>query len=248
MLPVVLLLLAASALANPFGRVNQVSYDDVGSNSVIEGILDSVDGGDLTFNILTFEAIIKDLVSLPDPRSQALGFGQAIALVGSLATGIPGDACAAAQFIDNYVNGVRDGQSVFNFVNSLASQIDLVAQISSDSNALRFATGPRGNCNGGGRNYQFEAAWDLIFDSATPSQFNYINEQYCTAKRLKSSVNVNSNNAAAVITAVSLPVVNNILLNSLNEITAFAGAVGQGNARAAAGAAKQALLRAASSY
>ncbi|CAH0591421.1 unnamed protein product [Chrysodeixis includens] len=248
MLPVVLLLVATSALANPVARVDQVSYNDVGSNSIIDGVLDVVDGGDTTFNLLTSQAIIRDLVSLPDPRSQALGYGQAIALIGSLATGIPGDSCAAAQFIDDYVNGVTEGQSVRNFINSLAGQIDLVAQLSSNSNALRFATGPRGNCNGGGRNYQFEAAWDLIFDAATPSQFNFINEQYCAAKRLNSAVSARSNNAAAVITAVSLPVVNNILLNSLNEITDFAGAIGQGNARAFAGAAKSALLRAASGY
>lgn len=28
--------------------------------------------------------------------------------------------------------------------------------------------GPSGNCSGGGRNYQFEAAWDAILDRAGP--------------------------------------------------------------------------------
>lgn len=55
------------------------------------------DGGDTTVYVLAAQQVANDLANQRDKNSQALALAQAIGILGSLGTGIPGDACAAAE-------------------------------------------------------------------------------------------------------------------------------------------------------
>ncbi|KAJ8720720.1 hypothetical protein PYW08_006185 [Mythimna loreyi] len=261
MLPYVLVLLfATSTLAAPGVLLNAVSINDVvppkhngriTSAHWTEQATYINDGGDTSPYVLTAQQVTNDLANQADKRSQALALAQTIGILGPLGTGIPGDACAPAEAIDAYVKYSRSGNkfgvcaAVRKFVQSLSSTIDTIVQLTSNPNSLRYATGLRGNCNGAGRTYQFEAAWDYILANAPKSSAGLVNEQYCSAKRLYNAFSSRSNNVGAYLTAVSLPEVISVFTEALHPVANFVSAIASGNAHAAASAAKKALAQAA---
>nr|AFS32690.1 fibroin light chain [Haritalodes derogata] len=261
MLPFVLVsLFVSGALAVPVVNVNQYSINEVApvgdngrlvSSFLTDRSFEAVDGGDQNIYILTIEQILNDLANQPDSLSQALAVGQTIAVLGELANGVPGDSCEAAALVNAYANGVRSGNfagvrgALNNFLGRLASNIDLIAQVAANPNALRFSSGPKGNCAGGGRTYQFEAAWDAVLSSANAYQIGLINEEYCAAKRLYSAVNIRSNNVGAAVSAAAVAPVTQAVQGALGPLANFLRAVANGaNAASVAGAAKSALLQA----
>ncbi|CAH0664034.1 unnamed protein product [Spodoptera exigua] len=257
MLPVVLVLLAAtSALAAPGAYLNIISIDEAippkdSGRAVsafrIDQATEIANQGEASAYLLTFEQIIKDLGNDSNRVSQALAAAQAIGYLGAVSSGVPGDSCAAADLINAVVAASRSGNNqavrsaTAKFVSYLSSLIDNIVELSVNSESMRFAVGPRGNCAAGGRNYQFEAAWDSILASAPSSSVHLVNEQYCAAKRLYKGFSVVSNNAGAILTAVSLPSVNLAFQNVLPQAANFLAALPSGNAGSAASALKQAL-------
>ncbi|MDK0628343.1 hypothetical protein P5F04_15870 [Clostridium perfringens] len=260
MLPFVLVsLLVSGAFALPAVSVSQYNYNEIApvadngklvSSYLSSNAFDLVDGGDTNIYILTIQQIINDLSNQPDPRSQALAVAQAIAVVGELASGIPGDACDASAFVNAYANAVRSGNNaglraaLNRYLGRLAADIDRIAQLAVNPNALRSAVGPRGNCAGGGRTYQFEAAWAAINNGSN----GLINEEYCAAKRLYSAFNARSNNVGAAVSAAAAAPVARAVQQALNPLSNFLRVVASGaNPSSQAAAAKAALLRAGAS-
>ncbi|KAJ8728876.1 hypothetical protein PYW07_006572 [Mythimna separata] len=260
MLPIVLVLLfATSCLAAPGGAyLNAISINDVVPPKHNGGITSAHwtdqasyinDGGDTSPYAITAFQVVNDLANQGDKSSQALALAQTIGLLGALGTGIPGDACAPAELIDAYVNFSRSGNkygicsAVRKFVHSLTSSIDTIVTLTTNPKSLRFATGPRGNCNGGGRTYQFEAAWDYILANAPKSSAGLVNEQYCSAKRLYNAFTARSNNVGAYLTAVSLPQINAIFKEALPQAANLVSAITTGNIHPAAAALKKALVQ-----
>ncbi|PZC80124.1 hypothetical protein B5X24_HaOG215346 [Helicoverpa armigera] len=255
MLPIVLVLLVAtSALAAPGVNLSIRNVNEVvppkHNGGIVSAFLTNqafeiVDGGDTATYVLNLQQVIDDLANQGDKSSQALAAGQAIAILGALSTGIPGDACAPANFINAYVSSLRSGNSVgpalAKFVNVLKQNIDQIVQYANNPNQLKNAVGPRGNCNGGGRNYQFEAAWDAILSNASGASAGLVNEQYCAAKRLFTAFNAQNSNVGAYVTAVSLPPVNRVLQEALGPVAKFVASLSSGNPAAAAAGAKNAL-------
>uniref|UniRef100_A0A2A4JXS4 Fibroin light chain n=1 Tax=Heliothis virescens TaxID=7102 RepID=A0A2A4JXS4_HELVI len=255
MLPIVLVLLVAtSALAAPgvnlsIRNVNEVVPPRHNGRAVSAFLtnqaFENIDGGDTVPYVLNFQQVVDDLANQGDKSSQALAAGQVIAILGSLSTGIPGDACAPANFIDSYVASLRNGNSVApalgKFVGAIKQHIDQIVQYLNNPNQLKNAVGPRGNCNGGGRNYQFEAAWDAILSNASGASAGLVNEQYCAAKRLYSAFGLQSSSLGAYVTAVSLPPVNRVLQDALEPVAKFVASLSSGNYAAAAAGAKNAL-------
>ncbi|XP_026751556.2 fibroin light chain [Galleria mellonella] len=262
MLPFVLVLLVAtSALAAPSVVISQDNINNIApavgngrpiSSALIDRAFEIVDGGDTNIYILTIQQILNDLADQPDGLSQSLAVTQAVAALGELATGVPGNSCEAAAVIDAYANSVRTGDNsalsiaVANYINRLSSNIGLISQLASNPDSLRYSSGPVGNCAGGGRSYQFEAAWDAVLDNANPYQIGLINEEYCAARRLYNAFNSRSNNVGAAITAgavVAQTQAAQIILPSLvNVLSAVAAG---GNVAGAAAQAGQALANAA---
>ncbi|XP_049878768.1 fibroin light chain-like [Pectinophora gossypiella] len=249
MLPIVLVLFVATgAFAAPSVSVSQVPINEIApaydsGRGVTPGLLlnlwDLCDGGDTNVHILTLEQVVNDYSRLPNSYAQAQAVATILAVLGELATGVPGDACNAANAINAYASG-RGGNS---YLGQLAANIDLIAQLANNPEKLRYAVGQRGNCAGGGRSYQFEAAWDAILNRANPYTIGLVNEEYCTAKRLYQALNVRSNNVGAAATAAALPPVVTAVQRALGPVLAFLRAAANGNVGAAAvAAAKQALL------
>ncbi|KAF9802887.1 hypothetical protein SFRURICE_015484 [Spodoptera frugiperda] len=240
MLPVVLVLLAAtSALAAPGAYLNIIPIDEAiapkdsgrGISAFrIDQATEITNEGEASAYLLTFAQIIKDLGNDGDRVSQALAAAQTIAYLGSVSSGVPGDACASADLINTVVSASRSGNNqavrsaTAKFVNYLSSLIDNIVELSVNPEGVRFAVGPRGNCAAGGRNYQFEAAWDSILASAPAS-----------------SAHVVSNNAGALLTAVSLPSVNQAFQRVIPQAVNFLSALPSGNAGFAASDLKQGL-------
>ncbi|CAH1634850.1 unnamed protein product [Spodoptera littoralis] len=257
MLPVVLVLLVAtSALAAPGAYLNIISIDEAippkdsgrGVSAFrIDQATEISNEGEISAYLLTFAQTTKDLGNDADRVSQALAAAQTIAYLGTVSSGVPGDACAPADLINTVVSASRSGNNqavrsaTAKFVSYLSSLIDNIVELSVNPESVRFAVGPRGNCAAGGRNYQFEAAWDSILASAPASSTHLVNEQYCAAKRLFKGFSVVSNNAGALLTAVSLPSVNQAFQNVLPQAANFLAALPSGNAASAASALKQAL-------
>ncbi|KAL4706721.1 hypothetical protein ACJJTC_014476 [Scirpophaga incertulas] len=261
MLPFVLVsLFVTSALAVPVS-VTQYSINEVApavdngrlvSSFLTNNAFENVDGGDTNIYILTVEQILNDLANQPDRYSQALAVGQTIAVLGELATGAPGDACEAAAVVNAYANAVRSGNfasvrpALNAYVGRLASNIDVISQFVNNPNSLRYSSGPRSNCAGGGRSYQFEAAWDAVLANANPYQIGLVNEEYCAAKRLYSAFNSRSNNVGAAVSAASVGPVVQAVEGALAPLADFLRAVARGgNPSSAAAGAKQALVQAA---
>ncbi|XP_013191394.2 fibroin light chain [Amyelois transitella] len=255
MLPFVLVLFVASgALAAPSVVVNQASINDIApipdngrlvNSYVIDRSFEAIDGGDTNIYILTIQQILNDLANQPDGLSQSLAVGTTIAALGELATGTPGDACENAALANAYASGRGVGAALSSWANRLAGSIDLIVQLVNNPNGVRYSTGPRGNCVGGGRAYQFEAAWDAVLNNANPYQIGLINEEYCAAKRLYSAFNSRSNNVGAAVTAAATGPANAALQQALPQLTNFLRVVaGGGNPAGVAGAAKAALASA----
>lgn len=54
--------------------------------------------------MLTSQQVINDLANQADAYSQAVALSETISLMGTLATGIPGDSCSAANVSVNLVS------------------------------------------------------------------------------------------------------------------------------------------------
>ncbi|XP_061717062.1 LOW QUALITY PROTEIN: fibroin light chain-like [Cydia pomonella] len=252
------LLVASSAFAAPSVSVSQYGINEIApvrdngrlvSSYVTDRSFEIVDGGDTNIYILTVQQILNDLANQNDAASQALAVSQTLAALGELATGIPGDSCEAAAVANAVASGNAGAirQAVANFVGRLQSSIDLIVQLANNPNSVRYATGPRSNCVGGGRAYQFEAAWDAILNAASPYTLPLVNEEYCAAKRLYSAFNSRSNNVGAAVTAASVPQVVAVVQRALTPVANFLRAVASGaNPAQAAAIAKSALVQAAS--
>nr|WNY14697.1 fibroin light chain [Cnaphalocrocis medinalis] len=255
MLPIVLVsLLVSSVLAGPVVNVAQYNVNEIApardngravSSYITDRSFELVDGGDTNIYILTIQQILNDLANAPDANSQAIAVGQTIALLGELAYGIPGDACEAAALVNAVAtrSGVRGALN--NYLARLAANIDLIAQVGVNPNAYRYSTGPKANCAGGGRTYQFEAAWDIAISNSNAYNVGYINEEYCAAKRLYGALNSRSNNVGAAVTAAVSGPVAKAVEYALVPLSDFLKTVVSGaNAGSAAAAAKNALIQA----
>ncbi|KAI8441080.1 hypothetical protein MSG28_009344 [Choristoneura fumiferana] len=253
------LLVASSAFAAPSVSVSQYGINEVApardsgrlvSSYLTDRSFELVDGGDTNIYILTIEQILNDLANQNDARSQAMAVSQTIAALGELATGVPGDACEAAALANAVASGNLNAirQAVGNWVGRVQASIDLIVQLANNPNGLRYASGPRSNCAGAGREYQFEAAWDAVLNAASPYTLPLVNEEYCAAKRLYSAFNSRSNNVGAAVTAASVPQVVAVVQQALTPAANFLRAVASGgNPGQAAGVLKSALVQAASS-
>ncbi|XP_013148799.1 PREDICTED: fibroin light chain-like [Papilio polytes] len=256
MLPITLVLLVVtSVFAAPSVTVTQYNVNDIPPvadngkpSSSIENAFDVLsDGGDTNIYILTIRQILNDLANQSDPKSQALAVGQAIAILGELVYGNPGDACAAAELVNAYTSGNKAATRValINFIQSLVANIDAFVQLILNPNSVRYGSGRRGNCVGGGRSYNFEAAWDSVQSDADPFLSSLYNEEYCAAKRLYNAFNIRSNNVGAAATAASLSPVTEIVQRAYAALVNLLGAIGNnGNVIGAAATAKVELKRA----
>ncbi|XP_028029832.1 fibroin light chain [Bombyx mandarina] len=233
------LLVATSAYAAPSVTINQYSdneiprdIDDGKASSVISRAWDYVDDTDKSIAILNVQEILKDMASQGDYASQASAVAQTAGIIAHLSAGIPGDACAAANVINSYTDGVRSGnfagfrQSLGPFFGHVGQNLNLINQLVTNPGQLRYSVGPALGCAGGGRIYDFEAAWDAILAS---SDSGFLNEEYCIVKRLYNSRNSQSNNIAAYITAHLLPPVAQVFHQSAGSITDLLRGVGNGN-------------------
>ncbi|XP_059046714.1 fibroin light chain-like [Achroia grisella] len=262
MLPFVLVLLfATSALAAPSVVISQDNINNIPpavgngrpiSSALTDRAFEIVDGGDTNIYILTIQQILNDLANQPDSLSQGLAVTQTVAALGELATGIPGNSCDAAALINAYATSVRTGNkaviipALANYIRRLASNIGLIAQLATNPDSLRYSSGPSGACSGGGRSYQFEAAWDAVLASANPYQVGLINEEYCAAKRLYSAFNSRSNNVGAAITAATIAAQTQAGQSILPVLTSVLSAVASGgNVAGASAQASEALASAA---
>lgn len=213
------------------------------------GLFELLDGGDKkTVFILSIEHVISDLLRQPDSYSQAMGLSNAVALVGELAPSAPGDACGSADMVNAYASGNQGAirQAVSNYVSVINTNIDTIAKLAVNPSSLRYAVGPSGNCPGGGRSYQFEAAWDRILESSNPYQIGLVNEEYCSARRLYTANSVQSNNVGAAISASSTAPITQVFAQSIGPVSNFLRAAISGqNVQGAAQAAKSAISNAA---
>ncbi|XP_068622931.1 fibroin light chain-like [Battus philenor] len=259
MLPFILVLLVAtSAYAAPSVVISQYNVDEIPPvanngkpSSAIENAFDVlVDGGETNIYILTVRQILNDLANQPDPCSQALAVGQAIAILGELAYGNPGDACSAAELVNAYVSGNKASlrTALLKYIENQASNIDAIVQLILNPSSIRYATGRRGNCVGGGRSYSYEPAWDAILSNSDPFQAGLLNEEYCATKRLYNAFNIRSNNVGAAVTASSLPPVAEIIQKAYSSLANLLNAIAtNGNVVGAAATAKIELIGAAAS-
>ncbi|XP_047538919.1 fibroin light chain-like [Vanessa atalanta] len=261
MLPIVLVLFVAqSAFAAPsvvgvqFKNFNEVApVRDNGklvSSYLTDGTIAYIDGGDTPLYAQMMIQAINDMADTSDTSSWANAVIQTIATVGELANGVPGDACEAAALINAYAYSVSTGNSAGlraalpNFVQRIAGYVDTIVQLVVNPNGVRYSSGPRGKCLGGGRSYQFEEAWDGILDKANAYQIGLLNEEYCAAKRLYNAFNIRSNNVAAAVTAVTTGPVNQLVQLALPQLAQFLRVVANGANPVQAGAnAKNALLQ-----
>ncbi|CAH2055897.1 unnamed protein product, partial [Iphiclides podalirius] len=259
MLSLTLILLGAtSILAAPSAVVDLYEVNEIPAladngrpSSFIENAFDvATDGGETNIYILSLRQVLQDLANLSDTNSQALAVSQALAILGELAYGSPGDSCSAASLINAYVNGNKAEirNALVNYAQNLAGNIDAIVQLIQNPSSIRYSTGRRGNCAGGGRSYQFEAAWDAVLTSVNPYQASLVNEEYCASKRLYNAFNVRSNNVGAAATASSLPPVVQIVQSAYGALSNLLRSVAyNGNVAGAGAAAKAGLIQALSS-
>ncbi|CAH2270020.1 fibroin light chain-like [Pararge aegeria] len=252
MLPLVLIFLfAQGAFSLPVLDVN--FYDIIDSpvipdngqlinRNITTGAMEYIDGGDIPMYGHMIIAPVHDMASLNDPSSQALAALHIITIMGEMANGIPGDACAASAFINAYLN--NGGKSaVASYVQQIIRYIDVIDNQYQNLNAVRYSAGSRGNCAGGGRTYPFEEVWDTILNNCNSWESALLNEEYCAAKRLYSAWNVRSNNIAAAFTASSIPEIREIVKQALPQVADLLRTVANGgNPHQAAQDAKAALL------
>ncbi|XP_045453631.1 fibroin light chain-like [Melitaea cinxia] len=256
----VVLFVAQSVLTAPSVDVNFYKINDIPSvrdngqlvsSYLTDGLFEYIDGGDVPLYAQIMMQDINEMANKPDPATQATAVMQSIATVGELANGSPGDACEAAALVNAYAYAVSTGNSaglrgaVVNFVQRIAGYIDTIVQLVVNPNGVRYSSGPKGKCLGGGRSYQFEEAWDAILDKANAYQVGLLNEEYCASKRLYNAMNVRSNNVAAAITATSTSPINQVSRIAIRPVTQFLRVIiGGGNPVQAAANAKAAILQA----
>ncbi|CAH4035017.1 fibroin light chain-like [Pieris brassicae] len=262
MLPFVLVLLAAqSAFAAPsnaavtFYNTNEVgSVPDNGglvNSYIVSGPVDYLDGGSIPLYAQMLLQILNDLANSPNPVNKATAVIQTIAALGELSHGTSGDSCEAAGLINAYAYSAKSGnnsglrQAIANFVARLSNNIDTIAQLIVNPNAVRYSVGPRGSCIGGGRTYQFEESWDAILNNAAPAQSALLNEEYCVSRRMYNAFNIRSNNVAAGVSAAAIPQVTEVAKYAMQPLAQFLRAVASGvNPLQEAAAAKAGLLQA----
>ncbi|CAK1542718.1 unnamed protein product [Leptosia nina] len=261
MLPFVLVLLAAqSAFGAPstasvsFYNVNEIpSVPDNGglvNSFLISGPLDYIDGGDISLYAQMAIQILSDKANSADPVSKASAVIEAIAALGEISHGIPGDSCEAAALSNAFAYSVGSGnngglrQAIANYVSHLSSNIDAISQLIVNPNAVRYSAGPRGNCLGGGRSYSFDDTWDAIINSASAGRAALLNEEYCVAKRMYNSFNVKSNTFGAALTASNIPQITQLAQYTVQPLAQFLRTVASGaNPLREAAAAKAALAQ-----
>ncbi|KAI5640273.1 fibroin light chain (L-fibroin) domain-containing protein [Phthorimaea operculella] len=227
MLPIVLVLfVASSAFGAPSVSISQVGINEVApaydsgrgmTRGLADRVLELVDGGDTNIYILTLEQILQDLANQPNSQSQALAVSQILAILGEIGYGRPGSSCAAANAINQYASNAQGGKS---YLSVLAQAVDTVAALAANPASLRQSSpSSGGNC----ANYQFEAAWSGILNSASPYNIAPLTLV-----------------AANVFTA-SLPSVVAVVEQNLGPLVNFLRAAANGNAYGYVAAAKQAL-------
>ncbi|XP_045778632.1 fibroin light chain-like isoform X2 [Maniola jurtina] len=216
------------------------------NRNITTSVLEFLDGGDIPLYGHMMIDACHDLAMLGDASSQATSAIQIISIVGAMARGVPGDSCEAAALINTAASGrVGLRAALASYIQRyLNRSIDDIVGLVMTPNAVRYSAGARGNCLGGGRNYQFEEAWDRILNQCNVYQFPLFNEQYCAAKRLYTAFNVRSNNMAAAVTAATLPEVQQAAQYAFGPLSDFLRIVaGGGNPVPAAQAVKSALMR-----
>ncbi|OWR43595.1 light-chain fibroin [Danaus plexippus plexippus] len=261
MLPFVLVFLfAQSTFALPTALVNFVDVNEARpvidngqlvSRALIDKVFELIDGADIPLYAQMMIQSVNDQANSGDAASQASAVVLAINAIAELANGIPGDACESAALVNAYAYAVSTGNSaglrsaLVKYVQRINANIDAIVRLVNSPDSVRYSSGPRGNCIGGGRSYQFEEAWDDILNNANPFQIGLLNEEYCAAKRMYNAPSVRSNNLAATVTASLSRYVNQIGQNALGPLAEFlrAAAIG-GNLNVSAGNAKAALSRA----
>ncbi|XP_069362115.1 fibroin light chain-like [Maniola hyperantus] len=242
-----------SALCLPTADVNLYDISEVSvipdngklNRNVTNGVLAFYDGADRPLLSHILSETCNGWFMFDDSHSQAIVALQIIAILGETANGVPGDSCVPAALINTAVSSRGNLRAALViFFRRIHHHIDAIVRLVTSPNAVRYSTGPRGNCPGGGRTYQFEEAWDRILDQCNIYQFALLNEQYCAAKRLYTAFNVRSNNIAAAFTAVTLPVVQQAALYASGPLSHFLRTVnGGGDLVHAAQAVKTALMR-----
>ncbi|XP_052744672.1 fibroin light chain [Bicyclus anynana] len=250
MLPLILVLfLAQNALSLPYTNVNFYNIENAPSipdngqlinSNVTTGALEWIDGGDVPLYLQILMTSVNDIAAV----NQAAAAIQTIVILGETAPGIPGDACEAAALINASANNAGLRPSLVRFIQRIAGYIDTIVRLVNNPNSVRYSSGSRGNCLGGGRSCQFEAAWDRILRESSPYDFGLLNEEYCAAKRLSTAWNLRSNNVATAITAATIPEVREVVRLGLPEVGEFLRVLSYGGNPGPAGqAAKAALLQ-----
>ncbi|KPJ01426.1 Fibroin light chain [Papilio xuthus] len=242
MLPItIILLVVTSAFAAPSVTVTQYNANDIPPvpdngkpSSSIENAFDVLsDGGDTNIYILTIRQILNDLANQSDSKSQALAVGQAIAILGELAYGNPGDACAAAELVNAYTSGNKAATraALGNFIQSLVANIDSLVQLILNPNSVRYS-------------FKLQDAVAISKRQRIILVLCLYNEEYCAAKRLYNAFNIRSNNVGAAVTAASLSPVTKVVQRAYSTLANLLRAIGNnGNVIGAAAAAKVELLR-----
>ncbi|XP_041969648.1 fibroin light chain-like [Aricia agestis] len=244
------LLVATSAYALPAVSVIPYSINDIPATpdngrlvnkAITKGAFEYVDTGDLGLYFTVMTEAINSLADLPDPSSQAAAVLQTIAGLGELAYGVAGNSCTSAAAINAHLSGNAKG-AVRSFVPALVNYIDTITTLVTRPNAFKFTTGPQGKCVSGGRVFDIDSAWGSVLDNSNVVNNAHLNEAYCSAKRLYSSLYDRSNNVAAAITAATLPPVNQAAQRVIGPLAQFLRVVANGrNPINAAAAAKNAL-------
>ncbi|VVC88899.1 unnamed protein product [Leptidea sinapis] len=248
MLPFLLVLIAAqSALAAPSASVSFYNANQIDSpvdngnlvnRYVISGPFDYLDVSDIPLYSNMMLQILGDLSIVPDSVAQTSAVIQAIATLGELTNGIPGDSCEAAGLINAFAYASSSGnnaglaQALANFVQRLSNNIDSITQLIVNPSSARYSAGPRGNCLGGGRTYQFEEAWDAILSNSSPA----------ASSRMYNAFNIRSNNVGAAVTATNIPQVVQVAQYAVQYLTNFLRVVASGSNPSQAGAAAKSAL------
>ncbi|GBP72856.1 Fibroin light chain [Eumeta japonica] len=215
--------------AGAAGAPVRLAADTAGSRprlpTVTAGAFELSDGGETNIYTLTIQEIINDLSKQPDAQSQAIAFGTTLAVLGELAAGSSGDACAYANAVDAYVGYLGSGNSaglrgaLGGVVGRLNGAIDSIAGLATNPGSLRYSRGASGGCAGGGRSYQFESAWESVLGSAGINNAGLLNELYCASRRLYNAYNDRSNNVGAAASAAAIAPVAKVVGGAIGPIT-----------------------------
>ncbi|XP_072945576.1 fibroin light chain-like [Epargyreus clarus] len=245
MLPLLaVLFVAQSVVAAPSVSVSLIpvnQYPTIPDNGrpvnryVVDGASGWIDSADMPFYAQMALQAVYDMADSGDVSSQAGSLVSTIAILGELVAGLPGDSCESAAFINAYAYAASTGnngglkQAASNYLSRLNTYIDLIVQLIVNPSSVKFSTGPRGTCLGGGRTYQFEQAWDGILNNSNAFQIGLLNEIYCAARRMYRATSATSNNVASALTAVSAPIINNAAQIAMPDLANLMRTVANGN-------------------